>query len=197
MSNESRLKITVCKHSAARTAVEQAADTGVMFKKMKRIINDTDNPHALNSSVYQILDQSLSSLHSTSIQEDNTTSNKVLNLLCHKKKAILSTVSKLPTATSRAYSNKTIKKVFMLNGQLDVSHKLVPSLNNLMHTYRGNIEGICLTSKETLVGSIYEECYTTGIVSKGTFDGMKVPKDHDNNGDIVNRDVKISQENCQ
>ena len=63
MKQESALKITVCKHSAARTAVEQAADTGAMFKEMKRIINNTENPHASNSSIYRILDQSISSLH--------------------------------------------------------------------------------------------------------------------------------------
>ena len=87
--------------------------------------------------------------------------------------------------------------MFILNGQLDVCHKLFPSLTNLMHTYQGNIEGTCLTSKETFVGSIYEECYTAGIVSEGLFDVLNVPKDHTSTGDIVNRDVSISPENWQ
>ena len=167
-------------------------------KEMKRIINDTDNPHASNSSIYWILDQTISSLHPDATGKNvNTFPNMVLNLPSHKKKAVLSTVSKLPIATSRAYSDQTIKKAFLLNSQLDVSHKLVPSLNNLMHTYRGNIEGTCLTSKERLVGYMYEECYTTGIVSEESFENLNIPKDYTSTGDVVDRDVGISQENCQ
>ena len=59
---EKALKITVCKHSAARTAVEQAADAGPMFKEVKKISNDSANPHSAKSIVYRFLDQVISSL---------------------------------------------------------------------------------------------------------------------------------------
>ena len=58
-------------------------------------------------------------------------SPKVLNLPSHKKKAILATVSKLPIATSRAYTDQTIKKAFILNGQLDVGHKNIKQKQNV------------------------------------------------------------------
>ena len=197
MQKEQKLKIIVRKHSAAQTAVEQAADTGAMFKEMKRIINDTHNPHACNSSIHRFLDQTITSMHPSNVNAGSNTPNKILALPSHKKKAILATISKLPIATSKAYSDQTIKKAFILNGQLDVAHNLVTSLNNLLHTYRGNIEGTCLKSKESLIQSLYEDCYTTGIVNDKKFDEINVPKDYALNGDIVNRDVGISQENRQ
>ena len=38
MKKEKKLKIVTCKHSAARTAVEQAADVGLMFKMVKSAV---------------------------------------------------------------------------------------------------------------------------------------------------------------
>ena len=85
MMYEKKMKIRCCKHSAARTAVEQAADTGCMFKLMKKIINEAKNPHACNNSIYAFLDKSISSLESR--QQTNLSSkDQVLNLLSHKKK---------------------------------------------------------------------------------------------------------------
>ena len=48
---ENELNITCCKHSAARTAVEQAADAGCMFKETKRMVHSTATPHSCNNSV--------------------------------------------------------------------------------------------------------------------------------------------------
>ena len=85
MDFEKKKKIVCCKHSAARTAAEQAVDTGCMFKEMKRIINETENLHSSNSSVYRFLDQAISSLEPTNRSNINTTM-RVLNLPLHKKK---------------------------------------------------------------------------------------------------------------
>lgn len=133
-------KIRCCKHSAARTAVEQAADTGCMFEQMKRVINETHNPHSSNNSVNRFLDQTLLSLESRH-QSEEAVSTRTLNLSLHKKKAILATVSKLPIATAQAYTDNNIKKAFVLNGQLDMGHRLVPSLNNLLNTLDTNSAG--------------------------------------------------------
>ena len=196
MQFEKDMSIRCCKHSAARTAVEQAADTGCMFKLMKKVISDTKNPHSSNSSVYRFLDQTLTSMESRhhSIQHP---SPHVLNLSLHKKKAVLATVAKLPIATARAYTDENIKKAFALNGQLDLTHRLVPSLQNLLNTYRGNIESTCLKKKEELIESLCEEAYMNGIVIESTFDALNVPKDRNTTGDVVDRDVGIRQENRQ
>ena len=156
-----RLKITVSKHSVACTDVEQAADTGPMFKELKRISNNTANPHSANSLVYCFLAQDISSLETKNLLTPNTSPSKILNLPIHKKKVILVTASKLTIAWCQAYSDLHIKKSFILNGQLDISHKLVLCLSGLLNTYRGNIEGIYMKTKETLVDAMYEEAFTT------------------------------------
>ena len=122
---------------------------------------------------------------------------KVLMLPLHKKKAILATSSKLPIATARAYTDANIKKAFMLNGQLDVSHKLVPSMSNLLNTFRGDIEGTCLKKKDELISFMYEEAYTTGTIKETTFNTLNVPYDTNASGEIVSRDFGIRQENRQ
>ena len=45
LKKESDLKITVNKHSAARTGVEQAADCGPNFKLVKRLLKSLSTPH--------------------------------------------------------------------------------------------------------------------------------------------------------
>ena len=192
---ENKYKITCCKHSAARTALEQAADTSACFKQLKKAVSEAANPNASNSSVYLHINQCLLSL------EHNLTSNsstgRKLKLALHKKKAILFTASKIPIAIHRAYDDHVIKEGFVANGQLDNDSKLVPSLNNLIHTYRGEIKGTCLERKEELVEGMYDEGYKTGIIKESTFDNANVPRDKKPDGESVERCFGITQENRQ
>lgn len=105
------------------------------------------------------------------------------------------TASKLPIATHRAYDDNVIKEAFVVNGQLDSESRLVPSFENLIHTYRGNIKGTCLEKREELVEGMYEEGCTTGIIHENTFDELNIPKDKKSDGDIVEQNFGISQEN--
>ena len=36
----------------------------------------------------------------------------------------------------------------MLNGQLDIDNQVVPSLDNCLNTYRGDMAGTCLMEKK-------------------------------------------------
>ena len=191
MKNEKMRKIVCCKHSAARTAVEQAADTGAMFKHLKRIVRSTENPTSANNSIYHHLQQQFSNLSKDPKADDH------LQLPSHKKKAIMLTLAKLPIATARAYGDHVIKKAFMINGQLDLDHQLVPSLENCLNTYRGNISGTCLEQRDTLIESLYEHTYTQGMVHEGIFDSMGIPKDMDCRGDTILRDFTITNESRQ
>ena len=191
MMCERERKITCCKHSAARTAVEQAADTGAMFKILKKIVRSTDLPTAANSSVFCHLEEMFQRLDSA------TGNDERLHLPCHKKKAILLTLSKLPIASSRAYSNHIIKKAFLLNGQLDIDHKLVPSLDNCINTYQGDINGTCLEQKENIFSQLYEEAYERGSINEGTYDSLDVPLDTNSHGVDVRRNFDVVNENRQ
>ena len=191
MRKEKDKKIICCKHSAARTAVEQAADTGAMFKILKQLVRSTEAPTSANNSVYHHLEQEFKRLDLASSETES------LHLPSHKKKAILLTLSKLPIASSRAYSDHIIKKAFLINGQLDVNHNLVPSLSNCLNTYRGNIEGSCLEDGQNLLIDLYQEVYERGIISEATFDVMGIPIDTNCHGQLISRDFTVVNENRQ
>ena len=198
MEIEKKLKITCCKHSAARTAIEQAADCGPMFKILKKKVNTTHCPTAGNSCVYHYINQALKAMEPKTVAANNPESTKILNLLTHKRKAILATASKMPIAASRAYRDDNIKKAFELNGQIDPDEQIVPSLKNLFETYRGDLVDTCLKdNKEEYMCKIYEEAYTQGIVSEPSFTRLNIPFDLNSSGDVVDRDVDVKQENRQ
>ena len=123
-----------------------------MFKTLKKIIRETENPTTASSYIFSNLQDSINKLEKVTITDVSTLrETNCLNLPLHKKKAILFTVAKIPIAASRAYSDTNIKKGFVLNGQLDYEHKLLPSLDNCLNTFRGNIGGTCLENKKVLV----------------------------------------------
>ena len=193
MDEEAKLKITCCKHSAACTAVEQAADTGPMFKVMKRLLKLGDNPHTSNNNVLVQLEEAIRQLEDRS---PNAT-GKVLNLLPHKKKAILATIPKLPSVTGSAFSMSIIKKGFIVNGQINLEQKLVPCLKTILHTYRGEVNEIILRKSEMLFRHYYEEMYTYGMINEESFDHHHVPMDMNADGTIFERNFNIKLENRQ
>ena len=162
-----------------------------MFKILKKIVRTTENPTAANNSIVHHLEQTFIRLDQHSIDGGS------LHLPSHKKKAIILTLAKLPIAASRAYSVHVIKKAFMLNGQLDIDHQLVPSLENCCNTYRGNIRGTCLEERKELIERLYERTFTEGMVEETRFDEMGIPKDTNIYGTTINREFTITNENRQ
>ena len=193
LKTEAALKITCCKHSAARTGVEQAADCGPMFKFLKSQMKQMDNPHSASNSIMHFLETEFTSLRATSTSNPT----RLLNISPHKKKALLATIPNLPEATAKAYSVSNVKKGFVLNGQLDNDSKLVPCLENIVHTYRGDLNGTVLEDKGRLLDQFYEEMFSKGIIEEASFDQYNVPYDTNFEGNHVMRDMNISQENRQ
>ena len=184
---EKKRKVVCCKHSASRTAVEQAADTGAMFKVMKLLLKEMDSPNSSTKHIHHYISRELDKLQQ---QGD-------LILSSHKKKALLATLPKLPNVTGRSHSIANVRIAFIVNGQLDINSKLVPSFSNLLHTFRGDIRNTCLENKQWLISKFYSEMYTNGIVSKDLYDRYFVPQDRDMNGFTVSRVFGITQENRQ
>ena len=85
----------------------------------------------------------------------------------------------------------------MINGQLDLAHKLVPSLFNLLNTYRGDIDTTPLRNRKELIETLYEEVHTTGMLSEKTMNEMNIPLDKTTQGVVVNRGVGIRLEILQ
>ena len=143
---EGKRRVVCCKHSDSRTAVEQAADTGPMFKAIM-LIKEMDSPNATVNHIYHHIDKELKKLQESGL----------LVLSTHKRKAVLCTIPKLPSVTGRSHSLSNVRKAFVLNGQLDLDSMLVPSFDNLLHTYRGDITKTCLANKEWLLAKFYKE----------------------------------------
>ena len=118
-----------------------------------------------------------------------------MKLRPHKKKALLFALPNLPPATGNAYTVPNVRKGFIYNGQLDVETTSVPSLRNLLNTYRGDPNESCLVDKDQLFEHYFEEMYLTGTIQEASFDRNNVPFDKDSNENIVLKSNNISSEN--
>ena len=110
LKKDEELKITNCKHSAAWTAVEQAADTAPNFKLVKSIVKSMNTPHQDSNHILHALGNILSQLENGELGK-----GEVVRLKSHKKKVICSTVLNLPEATGNAYTIKNVQEGFIHN----------------------------------------------------------------------------------
>ena len=194
LETEKALKIITNKHSAARTAVEQAADVGPMFKMMKATIKKMTPSNTETSAVYHRLSKMLENLQDLS----DPNNGRVVILPLHKKQAIIVGLSKLPVAMSTACTSEIIQSAFRDNGQLDNDNEVVPNIAKMIGTYRGSIgEGHYLKDSERIIKKYYDETYMTGRIDESTYDDENVDNDRDRMGNIISRDFGISRENCQ
>ena len=131
MDEEHKLKITCCKHSAARTALEQAADASPNFKLVKSILRKMNVPSKDSNRVLVVLERLLKQLENGEIG-----TSKIVRLRPHKKKAILCALGNLPEATGEAYTIDNVRKGFIANGQLDLWSNTLPCLSNLLGGYK-------------------------------------------------------------
>ena len=61
-----------------------------------------------------------------------------------------------------------------MNGQIDPVDKLVPSFDNLLHTYRGTVTGTCLEDAELMFDRYYGEIYSKGMIKEEVFERYNV-----------------------
>ena len=107
----------------------------------------------------------------------------------------MATVPNLPAATGTSYSVANVHRGFIANGQLDAESTIVPSYQNLLHTYRGNIEGTCLENGKFLMDTFFESMYFDGSIDEETSDQHDIPKDVNSKGEVVLKTNSITMEN--
>ena len=172
--------------------MEQPANAAPNFKVMKQVLRRLENPQQDSNCFLYELETILKRLENGEIG-----AGKIVRLRAHKKKAILDTVTILPEATGTAYTFENVKKGFILTGMIDSFSNSVPSLDNLFHTYRGNMENTCLEDKKDLVRKFFEEMHSNGCISETSFEIHSIPKDRDSHCKIFERNNDPKQENCQ
>ena len=109
---------------------------------------------------------------------------------------MLSTLPVLPIATGVAYAADNVKAGFTYNGQIDETHNSVPCFQNLLHTFRGDVDGTCLDDRKKICETYFEEMYINGTISESTYNSMLVPKDLNSKSEVVEKSSSISLENC-
>ena len=170
LDTEKNLKIITNKHSAACTAVEQAADVRPMFKMMKAVIKKMSPSNTETSAVYCRLTKIIENLQDVS----DPNNGRIVLLPLHKKQAIVVGLSKLPIAMSTACTTEIIQSAFRDNGQLDAENGVMPDITKLIGTYRGSIgDRHYLKDREKLIKKYYAETYMTGRIEESTYDIRK------------------------
>ena len=190
LKKEHKLKITICKHSAARTGVEQAADCGPNFKILKRLMKILDDPHPESNPIVVYLNDIFSKL---AIGENGN--DDIVRLKSHKRKALIATIPNLPVATGDAFTTDNVKLGFIYNGQIDSTHNSVPCYDNLIHTFRGDVEETCLDDKKNIIENFFGEMLLNGCISEATYDLNNVPKDVNSINNVIEKPDTISLEN--
>ena len=129
LDEDEKFKLTQCKHSAARTGVEQSADIGPQFRSV----------HHFNRNVtfedVPVEQHQLKRLISEKLPGD-----KRINLPAFKQNAIIDFVTKLPVITHRAFDTNNLSSGFILNGQMDQDSRSMPDLYGMVNTLRDGWE---------------------------------------------------------
>ena len=180
LRKDKELKITNCKHSAARTAVKQAADVAPNFKMVKSIVKSMNTPHHDSNQILHNIDNVLSKL-----ENEEMGKGKIVRLKSHKKKAICSTVANPPEVTGNTYTTKNVQEGFIFNGQIDSASCSVPSLESIIDTYCGNVTNTCLAVRGKLICLYFREMYINGEILETIFNKTGIPKDRDSHGAVI------------
>ena len=179
--------ITTVKHLAARTAVEQAADTAPIFRVIKQLMRELTVPIVGRTKLPLLVRREIESMEN----------NGKLSLKKHKKEGIIAAMSKLPMAMTRAFSPKNILEGFVNNGMLVSTESVLPGIKGLTETYRGNCHGTILEDYSRCIDPFYTEMYLNGHIEERLYDEMGIEEDKDSKGDIVIKPFGISAENRQ
>ena len=140
LDTEDLLKITANKQSPARTAVEQAADVGAMFKLIRSLIKSMPGGEVCNSHLYHILVETIDKLEKDHKDCTKKINKDIVILPSFKKSAIIAGLSKLPEAMGIAFRVSIVKKAFQDNGQIGKDDIHIPNIDAMIGTYRGVID---------------------------------------------------------
>ena len=187
MSTAELLDIDMNKQNAARSASEQGADMGEMFKNYKSITQRRrllDLPHSHIYSKVKALFDNLSKQHH-------------IKIVSRKRRLLISFIADLPQIQLISCPRRAVITSFIRNGMLDEDDNLWPDINRMIGTL-----GYPLTDKQFhLIFNNFQVLYKSmrdcGYISEEVFNQVGFPLDTNSKGEVVHRDYGISQEWCQ
>ena len=182
------LKIEVCKHSAARSGMEQACDIAPIFRELKRMIHLlVDCNSKINESAWlRYVDTKVRDLK--------------MNLPGWKIRLLVAVIGTLPQCIASAYTKKNIMAGFFGNGMIDEKSRSVPDAISCLETLRVSY----FTSSDTLqdkcdhikmmVNTILPLYIQHGYPPESSYTAISIDMDKDENGDDVPKRDNISSE---
>ena len=171
-------KIITCKHSAARTSVEQACDCCPIFRTIKSIsknITREDSPH-------------LGLQRIVSLEFRRLENEGILKLASKKLSSLVDFLSCYPTILSKAAPHDAATAGFIDNGMIDSQSYSYPDLHSIIKTCKtikfSNEMIRCVSSNFT---AIYEEQVKTGHLHDDFMEGYGFKVDRNYVGEIIKR----------
>jgi hypothetical protein len=185
--SDSYNKITCCKHSAARTAEEQACDLASVFRTVNTLSKGMTNDD-VKGGLYILVSRIFKKLKA----------ERALNLSLVKEQALIDFVSCYPSILSRSACPTSVAKGFLYNGMIDKNTKNWPDMKAILSTCKNTK----LTEEEEskiiqLFPLLYEEQCEKGHLSDQFLEELGFTPDKNFAGNTVRRNALITNESCQ
>ena len=183
------LKIETCKHSAARTALEQACDVAPIFRELKRLI-------------LLLLDYNVNVKESKWTRELDADLRELgMRIDGSKMKLLVAVIIVLPKCMIAAYTTKNVCAGFIDNGMIDVMSGTVPDslrcLDTLRLPYFGNT--VSFEDKKEHLRSVLKviipEYVNNGYPDESTYLRIQIPMDKNEKGEEVPKPDGVRSEN--
>ena len=180
-------KVTTCKHSAARTAEEQACDLASVFRtqnSLSRGMTNNDVRGGLNISVTKVFKK---------LKQERS-----LNLSLVKEHALIDFVSCYPSILARSACPSSVAKGFLYNGMIDEKTKHWPDMKAILRTCKN----IKLTEEKEdniiqLFPKLYSEQMEKGHLSDDFLENLGFVPDKNFADETVRRTAVITNESSQ
>ena len=172
-------KIITCKHSAARTSVEQACDCCPIFRSLKKISKSITREDAPHLGLQRIVCFEFKRLENEG----------VLKLSSKKLSSLVDFLSCYPTILSKAAPHDAVTAGFVDNGMIDCKSYTYPDLFSIVKTCKTvkfTNEMISRVSRHFT--EMYEEQIRTGHLHDEFMEGYGFKVDRNYEGDIIRRE---------
>ena len=182
---DARSKVITNKHSAARTAVEQACDMSSCFRTINNLLctHTTERypVHALRDRVKETFRK---------LSLDGT-----LNLKANTKNALVDFLSTYPTVLQKACPNDTVMKGFIRNGMIDDGSLSLPDLEQVLRSCQNS--NLTKEHWDRIISNfpaLYEEASKEGLLTDEFLTNLGFKPDTNYAGQVIERPNAISCE---
>ena len=188
---EENLKITINKHSAARTGMEQACDVAPIFKKLRALIREMifNRKNTTHCRHVRYITSQLETLP--------------IHLPGWKKSILVTVLANFPKYVTESCTVSNVQKGFLGNGQIVSTSIPIPSYIGCLETLRLPYfsEGISIHGRQSHGKSLCEWFGETiierGYIEESEFDDRDIDMDYNDANEVIKKKATIRTEGQQ